>query len=839
MNTYRRWWQAIFAALLLVVTIAAWVIFAPVQIGGQAGYVIVNGQSMEPNFHYGDLVIVHQAASYTTGDSVVYHSAELKSFVFHRIVGMNLDHFILKGDNNGWIDSYQPAQDELIGKLWIYIPKAGNIVKWLRTPIVMALFVGTTGIILLAIFMGGSIRGKKMKNKPRKDWFGTVRVWVYGRFSALFKSINISRLFKRKQTNAITLASSYPAVKANPTEGKKFANIAGSFEIIFFILGFIAIAAFILGIFTFTRPILQNVADNVNYQQTGRYSYNTTAPAGIYDTTTVTSGAPLFPKLNCSVNLQFNYALLGDQLAGLAGTHQLTAVILDDTSGWQRTLPLESQQNFTGNSFEATASLNLCRLESIVAGMEAETDLHPSYYSLMIDPRITVTGKVAGRDLQTTFEPQLLFLFDKVHFYIYKKDAVTDPLNFSQPGLIEDSKVQANVISILGLKPEVGKLRTVAVVGFALSVGGLLLLSLLISNRTKHSQEAQVSLKYNSLLVDIEDRALETSLPGIDVMTMDDLAKLAERNNSLILHQARGQVHHYFVQGDRITYRYKINDGDQDIPEAIPVDMEENLRRGIDRGEFQVYYQPIVSLPDGNITAVEALLRWQHPERGLVSAAEFIFAAEKSGLIDRMGEWMLQVACAQYEEWQKAGINVKLAVNLSKRQLEEQPAEFISRVLHQTGMDPHALQIEIPEASIIENDPAVIANLQKLTDLGIQLSVDNFSGGLALSALDAFQIKNVKIDRRLVSKISNPDDAAIFRGMISAVQNTDLNLVVEGVETQEQLVFLQDQNCSHVQGYLLGRPAPAIEETRILELGRSMNMPQNAKKKSPRKGGVR
>jgi signal peptidase I len=172
MSSYKRWWQAVLAAFLLVLVATAWVIFAPLQLGGQSAYVIVTGNSMEPGFHLGDLVIVHPELDYRAGDIVVYRNPELKGFVFHRIIGKTLDHFVLQGDNNSWTDSYQPTREEMVGKFWIQLPRAGKAVQWLRLPINMALMAGAAGgILMTAILMGRSKRGRGKRKKSGSEWF--------------------------------------------------------------------------------------------------------------------------------------------------------------------------------------------------------------------------------------------------------------------------------------------------------------------------------------------------------------------------------------------------------------------------------------------------------------------------------------------------------------------------------------------------------------------------------------------------------------------------------------------------------------------------------------------
>ena len=818
------------AAFLLVFIVTAWITFAPLQLGGQAAYMIVTGNSMEPGFHLGDLVIVHQQSVYQVGDIVAYRNADLKNFVFHRIIGKSLDHFILQGDHNSWADSYQPTREELVGKLWIYIPRAGKAVQWLRLPINMALMAGAVGgILVMAVLMGRSKRGRGKSKKSGSEWFDIMKKRS---FRDLVTSLGQSaplKALRAKKTKTIVRGTEGPA----PVRGQEIRSWSGIIEGLFFVLGLLAFASLVLGFIAFNRPLWRNVPDDVSYKQTGTFSYSAVVPSGVYDSDKVNSGEPVFSKLTCLLNLQFDYTLAGADLQGLAGTHQITAQVIETDSGWQRSIPLEQETSFSGNTFTTHNILNLCQVEQIVAAMEQKTEFRATYYTFVIIPSVRVTGKVSGRELKETFEPHLALQFDQVHFFLARTDPLLgDPLNPSETGILTGFRSEANTFSLLGKEFIISDLRTYTMIGLGFSLTGILSLVSFIIIIARRSQESLVQMKYSSMLVDIHDRTLVLSSPAIDVVTMDDLAKLAERHNSLILHEARGLIHHYLVQGDRITYRFILDEGGGNLPEASQLQLEENMRLGIERGEFRVYYQPIVSLPDGKISTVEALLRWQHPERGLVSAAEFISIAEKTGLIDRISEWMLQVACTQFDEWQRAGMQIRLAINLSEYQLERDPAEIISRVLRKTGVNPRTLQIEISEASILKNEFTVLPGLLKLKDLGIQLSVDNFAGQSHLSTLEQFPINTIKIDRLVIEKIGDPENASTVSAMITEGINLGLNVVAEGVETEEQLEFLRSHLCTLAQGYLLGRPAPADEVTLLLEKGRDSDRPKPAKRRS-------
>ncbi len=241
--------------------------------------------------------------------------------------------------------------------------------------------------------------------------------------------------------------------------------------------------------------------------------------------------------------------------------------------------------------------------------------------------------------------------------------------------------------------------------------------------------------------------------------------------------------------------------------------LENSLRQAIERNELLLHYQPLVNIAEGNIVATEALVRWNHPELGLVSPARFIPIAEDSGLIIPLGEWVLSQACRQLKQWREQGIALqRMVVNLSPRQFRQKHlVENFSRVLSETGVDPHWLGLEITETVVMENPEKSIGTLAELHALGIELSLDDFGTGYSsLGYLKRFPIDKLKIDQSFVRDIStDANDAAMVAAIIVMAHQLNIRVVAEGVETEAQLAFLREHGCDEYQGYYFSRPLSA------------------------------
>jgi len=242
---------------------------------------------------------------------------------------------------------------------------------------------------------------------------------------------------------------------------------------------------------------------------------------------------------------------------------------------------------------------------------------------------------------------------------------------------------------------------------------------------------------------------------------------------------------------------------------------ESSLRHALERGELQLYYQPQINVGTNGIVGVEALLRWNRPDVGVVDPMSFIPIAEETRLIVPIGEWVLREACRQAKEWQGARYpGLRMAVNLSPRQFQhaDLPAQ-IAAALEESGLSPADLELEITESMAMHNSERTLKMLRRLREMGVRIAVDDFgTGHSSLNYLRSFPIDSVKIDQGFVHEIeSSAADRAIVSAVIRMAHGLTLRVTAEGVETEAQLAFLREQGCEEVQGFLFGRPKPAGE----------------------------
>jgi diguanylate cyclase (GGDEF)-like protein len=295
--------------------------------------------------------------------------------------------------------------------------------------------------------------------------------------------------------------------------------------------------------------------------------------------------------------------------------------------------------------------------------------------------------------------------------------------------------------------------------------------------------------------------SIRISVYPTDVDGIDDLLASADAAMYRAKEQGADRFH-FYTMAMRVRAAHRL-------------EVENGLRGAVARREFRLHYQPQVALRTGAILGMEALLRWQHPERGLVAPGDFVPLAEETGLIVPIGAWVLQTARRQLRQWHQAGHPaLRGAVNFSARQFQdEELAEVVAATLRRCDLAPSFLEIEITESDILKSPGRVQSLLAEFAELGIRIALDDFGTGYSsLNHLRSFPGASIKIDRSFIRNVCNErHDAAIVRSLIVMAHSLDLTVIAEGVETAEQLAFLHDNQCDTIQGFFVGRPIPVEE----------------------------
>ncbi len=266
-------------------------------------------------------------------------------------------------------------------------------------------------------------------------------------------------------------------------------------------------------------------------------------------------------------------------------------------------------------------------------------------------------------------------------------------------------------------------------------------------------------------------------------------------------------------------YRFYCRSMDEVSPQKVS--LENELRKALGGGQLRVYYQPRVDAGSGMLSGAEALVRWEHPEKGLLPAGDFISLAEEIGLIRPVGEWILRTVCAQVSEWRRSGLSpVPVAVNLCAAQFRQKNlTQAVSRALRDSGLEADLLELEVREGTVMQAEEETDRSLQEMRRLGVRVSIDNFGTGYSsLARLRELALDALKIDRSFVAELSeNPNKGSIAVAIIAMAKSLKLRVVAEGVETEEQVEVLRKQGCDELQGWLVGKPMPADEFAELLE----------------------
>ena len=340
--------------------------------------------------------------------------------------------------------------------------------------------------------------------------------------------------------------------------------------------------------------------------------------------------------------------------------------------------------------------------------------------------------------------------------------------------------------------------------------------TLLLPKITRGKEDvSSIAEKINDVLKDpfvIDNNELYVSASiGISIYPRDGT------NMDLLIKHADIAMYHVKDTGKN---NYKFYSDDMTTPYFQNLSLETGIHKALDNDEFHLMYQPQINLKTGEIVGVEALLRWDHPEHGMITPAEFVPFAEETGMIVEIGHWVLRNACAELRRWRDAGLpEIRMSINMSARQLAEKAiVKHISNILKDYGIPGHCLEIEITENTIMSDMDSVIQKLKALSKKGVFIAIDDFGTGYSsLSYLHKLPIHTLKIDRAFIKEVNMQHSGnSIINTIVAMARGLNLNVIAEGVETQQQLEYLQEIECCEAQGFLFGKPLPADVITQLL-----------------------
>lgn len=519
------------SALIVVLMAAIWVLFAPAQFGGGASYVIIAGASMEPTMHQGDLVIVRPASTYEIGEVVTYRHPRVGP-VIHRIIDREGPRYTLQGDNNDWIDSYEPVNTEILGKSWLHVPGAAEKLLWLRTPAGLGLLSLSIGIMFLITI---TKKGER-KNSHSKQDADMLSKWL-------------------QQTQSLKLGEWV------------------------FPLGIVLFASILLGFFAFTRPEFQAIPADIPYSHQGSFSYQAVGSPSVYAQGEVESGQAIFHALVHKLELDFSYEFQTAAPADLQGTYSVLLRI-SEPNGWQRTIELQPETAFEGTSFTTSAALDLQQITGIVGRLKERTGLNRQNFNVDLDVPAEIAGTIAGLDFEETFTATLPFQLDEIELYVSQQNPLGENGNPFMPATsayLPNEQTIPNTLNILGLNLTVSKARQIALIGGGVS---LVLIALIMTPAlavSLRSESERIKLMHAELLLDVNEIPFDGNLEWVDVAAIDDLVKLSESTGGLILHKRDGSRHTYVIKDGGTGYRLTLEDPngiDAPTDDADPVNPE-------------------------------------------------------------------------------------------------------------------------------------------------------------------------------------------------------------------------------------------------------------------------
>ncbi len=509
-------------SLVAVVAAAGWFLLGPAELGGPARYAIIDGTSMSPSLVDGDLAIVRAGGEADVGKVALYRHPRLGVDVLHRIVRANGERFVLKGDNNDYLDEIRPTAEELGGTLWFSVPRVGSAIEWAQQPLHAAIVV----FVLAGLALAGGGGAARRRTRPRHAF-------------------------------AITAPGTY---FDGALRGLLTAALIATC-----LFGLLALAAFS------RSPVRNEKVDEARVHR-GTLSYGATVtPSDVYPDGVVRSGETAFLQLVPALDVAFAYRFSADEPSAVHGESSISAVV-SDGAGWLRTFQVADPQPFTGQSVTTEGTLDLEELSAIVAEMKSLTGAITTTFSVRLEPTVEVSGRDGAKAFSDTFTSQVPFLLDDVSLRVDVGDGTTPALSAQQA---ETGTVE--VPTSLGLGPvslAVEQARRYSAVGLVIALFLLALAAVVVSGRRRDSEHVRIASLLGDRLISIARPPDLRSRVVTDLADLEGLVRISELHDRVVLEWRNGAEHVYFVDDGSTAYRFRT--GPTSLPTRSP-DLEDTL----------------------------------------------------------------------------------------------------------------------------------------------------------------------------------------------------------------------------------------------------------------------
>ena len=514
----KKGFKDLYRYFLVAATVALWILFAPVKLGGRATYILVSGNSMEPNFHRGDLVITQKHPEYRIGEAVAYYHPLLNGVVYHRIVAQEQDGYLVRGDANSWLDSHIPTDEDILGAEWIYLPGVGNILEKARQPGWLATIV--VAFVLMTVWPS---RDDDLNVDPEESPEGETK-------------------FRR---------GSYPMAQKQQIQELFYLSLA---------IVFLSILSLV---FFFTKQSTEIIEKFSALQHTGTFGYTAPAPTSVYDAGFAQTGEPIFRQVSNYLEISFEYALVGSGQNTMDGEYRLMLEISDE-SGWRKIIELVPSTKFTGGEFSVKEKVWFYNVQGVINDLEKATGIERSTYYLIVYPEVRVIASEVPLKV-SSFMPAIGFNFTatEVRLRHLDKDVVNQTEEFV---LVSEDQTNAS-IKLLGLDIPVVVGRYISGAFLLLAAGAAGVLYWYDHKMSNANDRKSLGYQYGDLIIDVN------VLPGfenlIEVDSLHALIKMAEMNRLNVMLCTDTDLYHFFLYLDGKTYKYQ---------ETIPPSLEEEIK---------------------------------------------------------------------------------------------------------------------------------------------------------------------------------------------------------------------------------------------------------------------